>query len=65
MDSFWPYLLASLQNHAEYAVCGAAVGVVGDMCRAFGPEMHNFCDKLMELLVAALSVRIVKEIKHF
>lgn len=55
MDSFWPYLLASLQNHAEYAVCGAAVGVVGDMCRAFGPEMIRFCDKLMELLVAALS----------
>ena len=56
MDSFWPYLVASLQNHAEYSVCAAAVGIVGDMCRTFGAEMANFSDKLMDLLVSALSV---------
>lgn len=55
MDSFWPYLMASLQNHAEYSVCAAAVGIVGDMCRTFGAEMANFSDKLMDCLVAALS----------
>jgi len=55
MENFWPYLLASLQNHAEYSVCGAAVGLVGDMCRTFGPDMVNFSDRVMELLVAALS----------
>ena len=56
MDSFWPYLVASLQNHAEYSVCAASVGIVGDMCRTFGAEMANFSDKLMDMLVAALSV---------
>ena len=48
--------MSTLQNHVEYSVCGAAVGLVGDMCRTFGAEMANFSDKLMELLVAALSV---------
>lgn len=61
MDSFWPYLVASLQNHMEYSVCAAAVGIVGDMCRTFGPDIANFSDKLMELLVAALSVRMIND----
>lgn len=58
MDSFWPYLMASLQNHAEYSVCASAVGIVGDMCRVFGPDIANFSDKIMDLLVAALSVSL-------
>ena len=56
MDSFWPYMVASLQNHEEYSVCAAAVGIIGDICSTFGPEMINFSDKLMELLIAAVSV---------
>merc|ERR1719312_351271 len=55
MDNFWPYLVASLQNHEEYSVCAAAVGIVGDICQTFGPEMVTFSDKLMEMLIAAVS----------
>ena len=65
MDSFWPYLMASLQNHAEYSVCAAAVGIVGDMCRTFGAEMANFSDKLMDCLVAALSVSYRNIIQNY
>jgi len=55
IESFWPYLLASLSNHAEYQVCAAAVGLVGDLCRTFNQEMVKFSDKLMELLLACLT----------
>ena len=65
MDSFWHYLMASLQNHDEYSVCAAAVGIVGDMCRTFGAEIANFSDKLMDCLLAALSVRSTNVIQNY
>ena len=48
IESFWPFLIASLQNHAEYQVCAAAVGLVGDLCRTFNqvPLTHPYLPSL-------------------
>ena len=33
MEAFKPFFLMGLKNTAEYQVCHAAVGLVGDICR--------------------------------
>ncbi|GFN99781.1 importin subunit beta-1 [Plakobranchus ocellatus] len=57
MDAFKPYLLLGLKNYAEYQVCLAAVGVVGDLCRALGANIGSHCDELMMMLLENLGVR--------
>jgi len=54
MEAFKPYLLLGLNNVAEYQVCHASVGLVGDICRALGPKMEFFSDEIMEMLMANL-----------
>ncbi|KAK3747939.1 hypothetical protein RRG08_041776 [Elysia crispata] len=54
MGAFKPYLLLGLKNFAEYQVCLAAVGVVGDLCRALGPNILPHCDELMMMLLENL-----------
>ena len=36
-------------------VCHAAVGLVGDICRALGPIMAPYCDEIMTILLENLS----------
>merc|ERR1719336_3126764 len=54
MDAFKPYLLIGLRNTAEYQVCHAAVGLVGDICRAMGGRVAQWTDEVMEVLLANL-----------
>jgi len=55
MDAFKPYLLIGLKNVAEYQVCQAAVGLVGDICRAMGNRLvGGFTDEVMEVLLGNL-----------
>jgi len=44
-----------LKNHAEYQVCSAAVGLVGDISRAIGMKVLPYCDELMTVLLENLS----------
>jgi importin subunit beta-1 len=39
-------------------VCGAAVGLTGDICRALKNKVLPFCDEIMTLLLANLGVSI-------
>ncbi|XP_078489459.1 importin subunit beta-1-like [Ciona intestinalis] len=55
MDAFKEYLMAGLQNKAEYQVCIAAVGVVGDICRAVNRPILPYCDEIMGILLTNLS----------
>uniref|UniRef100_H2ZAY2 Importin N-terminal domain-containing protein n=1 Tax=Ciona savignyi TaxID=51511 RepID=H2ZAY2_CIOSA len=55
MDVFKEYLVIGLQNKAEYQVCIAAVGVVGDICRAVNRAVLPYCDELMNILLTNLS----------
>lgn len=41
-----------------FQVCLAAVGLVGDLCRALGQKMLPFCDEIMVLLLENLGVII-------
>jgi len=55
MDAFKPFLLIGLKNVAEYQVCHAAVGLVGDICRAMGNRLvGGFTDEIMEVLLSNL-----------
>lgn len=55
IESFKGFLVTGLQNKAEYQVCIAAVGVVGDITRAIGREMIPYCDDVMSVLLHNLS----------
>lgn len=55
MEAFKPILTLSLKNTAEYQVCIAAVGIVGDLCRSFGANVLPFCDEFMSLLMENLA----------
>uniref|UniRef100_A0A8C5WHN0 Karyopherin subunit beta 1 n=1 Tax=Leptobrachium leishanense TaxID=445787 RepID=A0A8C5WHN0_9ANUR len=57
MDAFKPFLGIGLKNFAEYQVCLAAVGLVGDLCRALQTNILPFCDEVMQLLLENLGVR--------
>ena len=52
MEAFKPFFLMGLKNTAEYQVCHAAVGLVGDICRgknnwnAFSEKYNCFPIKL-------------------
>merc|ERR1712142_1001529 len=54
MDAFKPFLLIGLKNTAEYQVCHAAVGLVGDICRAMGGRILQWSDEVMEVLLSNL-----------
>ena len=55
MEAFKPFLHVGLKNVAEYQVCHAAVGLVGDICRALGAQVISYCDEIMEILLENLS----------
>ncbi|XP_046331588.1 importin subunit beta-1-like isoform X2 [Haliotis cracherodii] len=54
MEAFKPYLTIGLKNYQEYQVCVAAVGLVGDLCRALGNKVFPYCNDLMLLLMENL-----------
>merc|ERR1719189_1063980 len=54
MDAFKPYLLIGLRNTAEYQVCYAAVGLVGDICRSMANRVLQWSDEIMEFLLTNL-----------
>lgn len=55
MEAFKPFLHVGLKNVGEYQVCHAAVGLVGDICRALGSSVIIYCDEIMETLLENLS----------
>lgn len=55
MEAFKPFLYLGLENHAEYQVCCAAVGLTGDICRALKNRVLPYCDEIMTLLLENLS----------
>jgi len=55
IDAFKPFLLMGLKNITEHQVCMAAVGVIGDICRAIGKQILPHCDELMYLLLDGLA----------
>ncbi|CAH3016733.1 unnamed protein product [Porites evermanni] len=56
IEAFKPYLLEALKNKAEYQVCVAAVGLVGDIARALGSNIVSYSDLFMQILLENLAV---------
>jgi len=54
MPSFHKWLEFALRNWEEHQVCGVAVGVVGDICRALGEKILPYCDVIVGLLLENL-----------
>src|SRR5689334_19169359 len=47
MPNFHKWLEFALRNWEEHMVCGVAVGVVGDICRALGEKILPYCDVIV------------------
>lgn len=56
MEHFTPFLYLGLKNYQEYQVCVAAVGLVGDICRALNKEVLPYCPQIMTLLLENIQV---------
>lgn len=56
IDHVSPFLYEALNNHAEYQICAAAVGVVGDLSRSLLDKLAPYCDQIMTHLLTCLSV---------
>ena len=56
LEAFKPILLIGLENHREFQVCSAAVGVVGDLCRSLTVNMIPHVDEIMVRLMNNLAV---------
>lgn len=56
MPEFHKWLEFALRNWEEHMVCGVAVGVVGDICRALGEKIFPYCDVIVGLLNENLRV---------
>ncbi|GAA5945153.1 karyopherin beta [Sporobolomyces koalae] len=54
LTPFLPYLVNALESHEEYQLSSIAVGLVGDICRALGPQSIAYCQGFMEVLLSAL-----------
>lgn len=62
IDYFIPALMTGLSNVEEHQVCTCAVGVVGDLCRALGPQMMPHCDHIVQSLLTLLQSDVLSRV---
>jgi len=64
MPAFKPHLLQALSNKDDFHVCGAAVGVVGDLSRALERQFAPYCDEVVhQLLTLCLDSHLQRDVK--
>ncbi|EPQ30681.1 uncharacterized protein PFL1_01582 [Pseudozyma flocculosa PF-1] len=54
LGAFLPFMVEGLRNHEEYQLCSISVGLIGDICRALGPQAAQYSDDFMNALFANL-----------
>ena len=54
VDHVLPFVYEALNNHAEYQICAAAVGVIGDLSRSLLDKLTPYCDQIMTHLLTCL-----------
>ena len=59
MLQFKDVVMMGLRNHEEFQVCTVAVGVVGDLTRALGQGLAQYCNEIVQALLEILQVRAV------
>jgi len=55
IDHVLPFLYEALNNHSEYQICSAAVGVVCDLSRSLSEKLSPYCDQIMTHLLTCLN----------
>jgi importin subunit beta-1 len=55
VSAFYPSLKAGLSNWEDFSVCHVAVNLVGDLCRALGTGIAQYCDEIIQLFLHNLS----------
>ena len=55
LEHFLPFMVQSLQSHEEYQLCSISVGLIGDICRALGPQSAPYCESFIRVLFENLS----------
>jgi importin subunit beta-1 len=61
MQALAPHLYSALKNVSAHVVCNAAIGVVGDCCRAVGNAFEPCMKPVMSLLIDALNTEGVDQ----
>jgi importin subunit beta-1 len=54
LDALMPFLIQGVQNSAEFQICSASVGCIGDLCRAVEGKILPYCDTIVQCLLQAL-----------
>ncbi|CAK5271145.1 unnamed protein product [Mycena citricolor] len=54
MQAFLPYLYPALKAHEDTQLCTIAVGIIGDIARALGPQSAQFAGQFMTVLLENL-----------
>jgi importin subunit beta-1 len=62
MDAFKPFLYKALKNHQDYQVCSVAIGLIGDIARAFKMAIIPYCYEIMHMLMQNLSNRRIQKV---
>ncbi len=55
LDHFLPFMVQALHAHEEYQLCSISVGLIGDICRALGPQSATYCESFVKVLFENLS----------
>ncbi|CAF4090911.1 unnamed protein product [Rotaria magnacalcarata] len=55
MEHVLPFIYEALNNHSEYQICAAAVGVIADLSRSLLDKLTPYCDLIMTHLLTCLS----------
>lgn len=53
-----PFIYEALNNHSEYQICAAAVGVIADLSRSLQDKLTPYCDHIMTHLLTCLAVSL-------
>ncbi|CAF1260138.1 unnamed protein product, partial [Rotaria sordida] len=55
IDHVLPFIYEAFNNHSEYQICSAAVGVIGDLSCSLLDKLAPYCDQIMTRLFTCLA----------
>ncbi|KAJ7222479.1 armadillo-type protein [Mycena pura] len=59
IQAFLPFLYPALKAHEDTQLCTIAVGIVGDIARALGPQSDQYANQFMTLLFENLQSEVL------
>ncbi|KAJ6598685.1 armadillo-type protein [Mycena sp. CBHHK59/15] len=59
IQAFLPYLYPALKAHEDTQLCTVAVGIIGDISRALGPQAAQYASQFMTVLLENLQSEVL------